>query len=662
MKHCFLLFFMFYGIFLVAQDKPVLLEKPRDSAFRPNKAAQKLPVPPQGTEAEITIKNYKIISHQRDTTFLDTTLTIQKEYRYNYLRQDNFELMPFSNVGQPYNRLGMDTDRVQLYPRIGARARHFNYEEIEDMKYYNVATPMTDLFFKTTFEQGQLLDATLAVNTSRRFNFSVAFKGFRSLGKYQFSQAESGNFRTTANYITKNGRYQFRAHIAAQDLIGEENGGLSQKEIQFESEDPEFADRSRLDVVFTNAQNKVLGKRYYLDHQYTLVKPAQDSLKRRSTSLSLGHEFNYETKYYQFQQDAQNDFFGSTILTPIDDKATLKTFTNQLSMTFSNRLLGSLKGYVNLYNYDYYFNSLLITDEGTLANQLQGEEISLGATYEKTVGRFALKGDGAYTLSGDLTDYFLTGAASLRIKNTIDMRATVHTSSRLPDYNYLLYQSEYENYNWQNDQLFESQQVNSLQFDLTSQVWGDLMVKYSTINNYSYFASTASAEQIDAGTENAFVKPFQEAGSVNILKVKYSKEFRYRKWALNNTVMYQQVSQSNQVLNLPELVTRNTLYFSDDIFKKAMYIQTGVTFKYFSSYYMDAYNPLLAEFYVQNREELGAFPMLDFFINAKVRQTRIYLKAEHFNSSFTGNTFYAAPNYPYRDFVIRFGLVWNFFS
>jgi hypothetical protein len=38
------------------------------------------------------------------------------------------------------------------------------------------------------------------------------------------------------------------------------------------------------------------------------------------------------------------------------------------------------------------------------------------------------------------------------------------------------------------------------------------------------------------------------------------------------------------------------------------------------------------------------------------------LKAEHFNSSFSGFNFYSAPNYPYRDFVIRFGLVWNFFS
>ena len=76
---------------------------------------------------------------------------------------------------------------------------------------------------------------------------------------------------------------------------------------------------------------------------------------------------------------------------------------------------------------------------------------------------------------------------------------------------------------------------------------------------------------------------------------------------------------------------------------------------------MNAYDPLLAEFYVQNESELGGFPRLDFFLNVKVRQTRIYLKAEHFNSGFSGYNFYAAPNYPYRDFVVRFGLVWNFF-
>ena len=92
-----------------------------------------------------------------------------------------------------------------------------------------------------------------------------------------------------------------------------------------------------------------------------------------------------------------------------------------------------------------------------------------------------------------------------------------------------------------------------------------------------------------------------------------------------------------------------------------MYLQTGVIFNYFTKYNMNAYDPLLSEFYVQNENQFGGFPRFDFFINAKIRQTRIFFKAEHFNSEFTGYNYYSAPNQPYRDFSIRFGLVWNFF-
>jgi hypothetical protein len=92
-----------------------------------------------------------------------------------------------------------------------------------------------------------------------------------------------------------------------------------------------------------------------------------------------------------------------------------------------------------------------------------------------------------------------------------------------------------------------------------------------------------------------------------------------------------------------------------------MYLETGITFNYFTEYNMNAYDPLLAEFYTQNQTKLGGFPRMDFFVNAKIRQTRIYIKAEHFNSHFTGYEYFSAPNNPYRDFTVRFGLVWNFF-
>ena len=77
---------------------------------------------------------------------------------------------------------------------------------------------------------------------------------------------------------------------------------------------------------------------------------------------------------------------------------------------------------------------------------------------------------------------------------------------------------------------------------------------------------------------------------------------------------------------------------------------------------MNAYDPVLAEFYVQNDQEIGGFPLVDIFFNAKIRQTRIFFKWEHFNQLFnSSNNQFTAPGYPYRDAVIRFGLVWDFF-
>ena len=663
MKYIILVLLCFTTSIVLGQD---VIGKPQKKGDSLSLVKKTKPINPKdklkNDSITLTIEDYKIISFERDTTFLDTTLTIQKEYKYNYLREDDFELMSFSNIGQAYNELGVDFERVGSYPNLGALAKDRKYLEKEQINYYNVATPMTELFFKTTLEEGQLLDANLTFNTSRRLNFSIGYIGFRSLGKYNDIQIESGNFITTTNYLSKNGRYSLRAHIAAQNISSEENGGLAEKEEQFESGDEDFINRPRVDVLLDDAENKILGKRYYLDHQYKLVRKQLDSTRFEKTALSIGHSFDYETKYYQFIETSNDTLFGDAILSAIDDKAILKTFYNEVNIEFYNKTLGRLTGGVNMYNYDYYFNSRLIEADGTvIPNRLNGTEFGLVGKYEKRIGGFDFNADLKYNLSGELAGNVFNASASYNINDNNKVRFALHNSTRLPNFNYLLYQSEYFNYNWDNSNVFEKERASSLKGELLSKTWGHLMVKYSNLDNYTYFA-LVSEEVIADGLDNAFTKPLQEGNTVSHLKVKYQKEFKVGMFALNNTVMYQNVTQDSQVLNVPQLVTRNTLYFSSDVFKKAMFLQTGVTFKYFTAYNMNGYNPVLGEFYVQNKEELGGFPLLDFFINARIQQTRIYLKAEHFNASFSGYDYYAAPNYPYRDFVIRFGLVWNFFS
>ena len=322
----------------------------------------------------VGISDYKIISYQRDTTFVDTSLTIKKDYKYNYIREDDFELMPFANMGQPYNELGKSFSGTPYYPRIGATAKHPGYFEKEDINYYHVPTPMTELMFKTTMEQGQYLDALLTFNMTERLNASIAYNGFRSLGKYRYEEAQDGKFRVTLTYITKNEKYGLRGHIAAQELQSEESGGLLDRG-QFEDNLDDFQDRAKIDLLYEDANNRILGKRYYLDQQFKLVNHKKDSTDKEPTTLTIGHEFSYESKIYDFEQTRQNDAFGQDpFLTPIEDRARLKTMFNRGTVAFSNRTLGKLSGNVSLYNYNYFFNSILITEEGTIQNKLQGRK------------------------------------------------------------------------------------------------------------------------------------------------------------------------------------------------------------------------------------------------------------------------------------------------
>lgn len=596
------------------------------------------------------IEMYKIISFERDTTYLDTTLSIKKEYKYNYLRKDNFNLIAFSNIGQTYNTLSFDFHNTDVMPLFGARAKHFNYMEIEDINYYQVPTPLTELMYKTAFEQGQLLDAFFTTNITKQFNFSIAYKGLRSLGKYQHILTSTGNFRFTTNYTTKNNRYQARAHIVMQDVLNQENGGLTDEGVKnFESGEDEFIDRSVFDPNFDNAENMLRGKRFHLEHQYNLVQQS-DSLSRNQ--LSIGQVISFEDKYYQFKQTARSDYFGESFkLTNINDKVTLENFYNRFFLNYKNNILGDVTFNVDYNDYNYGYNSLVLLEEQTITNRLKGNILNLGGIYKNRIGQFDVKGELGINISGDFEGNFLNAQASYKINEDISFNGTFNTDSKAPNFNWLLTQSAYINYNWDNSNSFKNISTQQLAFELKSNRLANISFDYNTITNYAYFSKDPM--------EN--VKPMQSNATINYLRLKAGREIKFGKFALDNTIMYQEVLNGDNIINVPQIITRNTFYFSSELFKRAMFLQTGITLNYFSEYNMNAYDPLLSEFYVQNQTKLGGFPRLDFFINAKIRQTRIFLKAEHFNSSFTGYNYFSAPNYPYRDFAIRFGVVWNFF-
>ncbi|WP_339610857.1 putative porin [uncultured Planktosalinus sp.] len=596
------------------------------------------------------ISEYKIISFERDTSFVDTTLSIKKDYKYNYLRRDSYHLMPFANVGQTYNTLAHSFDDLRLKPRLGARARHFNYMEIEDINYFHVPTPLSELYFKTAFEQGQQLDAFFTINTSEQFNFSVAYKGLRSLGNYQNTLTSTGNFRFTTNYKTHNNRYNLRAHIVFQDLLNNENGGVKTDFIPFFiNDEADFRDRGRLEVNFEDANNMLKGKRFHLEHDYALID------YRDSTAysiLKLGNILSFEDKFYEYSQENPFEEFGPAYASQnLKDRVTLEEFYAQAYAGLNNNLVGKLNVFIGYTDFNYGYDRVLFLNEETITNRILGTIIETGASYQKKYRGFELFGKAAINIAGEYDGNYLLGQASYELNEHNKAKASIHVSSVAPDYNFQLYQSDYVNYNWQTN--FKNIKRQHLQFDLESKKLFNAAVSYTGIDDYAYFSQT---------TTDTTTTPFQLDERVNYLKVEASRQFDFGNFSLNTQLTYQKIVDGKEVFKAPEILGRASVYYSNRFFKNALFLQTGFTGKYFTSYEMNAYDPVLAEFYVQNEQEFGDFPLIDFFVNAKISQTRIYIKWEHFNSLFASeNNYFSAPGHPYRDWKIRFGLVWNFF-
>ena len=642
-KKLVLALLLLFPFILMAQNKNAGEDKKAEkSTFQKAKEAR---IKENAEKAPINL--YRIITIDRDTTFVDTSLTIQKEYKFNYLRKDNFGLLPFANEGQTYNTLDFELTNFSPYPEFGFKAKHFNYLETRDIKYYSVATPFTELYFKTVMEQGQMLDAFLTLNTSERLNFSIAYKGLRSVGKYVNQVSSNGNFRFTTSYKSHKNRYLLNAHFTAQDLYNDENGGILST-ANFESGEDPFTERARLDVYFDDASSMLKGNRYFIDHSFRINKEGGDN------NLRITHQMNFENKSFEFSQPTISTRFGpSYVSSNIKDKTRYNRFYNKVGATYENSTIGEVQFFIEDFRYNYYYNRAIFDGTGLIIPNKLGTTInSVGGQYRYQKNNW----NGKFLYSRSISTQAISNldaSVVYRLDDKNHFTFRYQNISKLPDNNYSLYQSGYTEYNWSNS--FKNQKINSLHVEAKTQ-WATASLELTTLKDYLYFQNTQS--RIDS----LIVKPFQYNKVINYMAFKVAKEFKFGKWALDNTVLYQKTDQSDKILNVPQLVTRNTIYYSDFIFKKAMYIQTGITFSYFSKYYANDYNPLIGEFYVQQEKQIGDFPMFDFFINAEVGQTRIYLKAEHFNSALSGYDFYAAPNYPYRDFIVRFGLVWNFFK
>lgn len=585
------------------------------------------------------INKIKKFNFQGDTILLDTTLNINKLYNFNYRRKDNFEFIKPNNVGQVYNNLSYEIEHSN-YPSIGFNANKTIIQFEDDIYFYDVAYPVTELLFKTVYSQGQLTDVLFTTNVNRKLNFSLSFKALRSLGKYQNSLSGSKNFNFTYNYNSE--KFSSKMFYVSQRLEKHENGGLTTISIDdFESKDDVFDERSKLNVKFEDAINIYFKRNFFSKNSFNLIN--------NNKKLSFNHTLLYSTINNAYDQKTINNYYGelNSGLISAQDNYKFRSIFNKISLNLSNLIFDSIEAGLINFNFEY-FN--LNNNENKIRESSNLFSLKLTKGFEILDLDIDLQKKINGERVGDKYMFMVRTSKSDKIDMSLKFMSTKSHPGLMYDY----YDSSFKNIKWEKSNKLIS--INSIQFKLNDKRFGEFQISGSKIMNYFYIYT-------DNQIEESYLPVLNQASfNIDLLKLNYNKNFTFGKFSIDNTLLLQKVKQKEYVLNLPKYVFRNSFYISEKIFNNVLEIQSGFNFKIFSKFFADEYNPVISTFHTQNEKKIGEYPIVDFFLNAKIRQTRLFFIFEHINSSLTGNKFYYTPSMPYRDSGFRFGLNWNLFN
>ena len=632
---------------------------------------------------------YKIFYLDGRIENVDTTLNIYKDYKFNFLRDDTFDLISFANSAHTFNKLAYDLKDFSK-PGIGARGKHYHYFEKEDIGYYKVPTPLTEIFAKSTYEQGQILDMLVSINLNPQYNFTIAHKGYKSLGKYINTKSRGNQFRFISNFKSKNQLSTWRFHFVSQNIFNQENGGLDPDSIyyfekatnyfvlddsgnQIENEDGSFEmieydgylDRSRLGPMLYG-EGFLYSKRFFSDFERVLLR----GKKEDSNTLAINYQFTHEYKKIQFSDPMNNKMFGE-VFDFINDDQTVSDQNrfieqeNRLVLSSNLNNLGKFQLSYSLTNWVNNFKIYENQDINDSVFELNEDQSNIFFDWKKIFKNYTLELNFSKSSKDEFkSDYVSFNINGSPIKN-IKFEIGSSIIEKSPNFNFKLYRSAFKNYNWLNNNL-QNEKISNINLKLSFKELLVLTADYYEIDNYTFFRESTNALLGETDLKRLAVVN-QADNKINYYTIKLFSKVNFGKFSFVNTARYQQKEQEVSLgnlstLNIPEWVTRNTIMYSTDVFNKSLFIQTGITFNYFTKYFADYYNPLISEFVTQNYKEIGDFPRFDFFFNAKIQQTRVFIKVEHLNSSFSGYDYYSDPFNPYRDMSVRLGLVWNFFS
>ncbi len=644
---------------------------------------------PGGTENAPGTGDTKNALAKRDTTpaFVRTwtmaeDFTVMEDYRMD-TAQTGFQVSsPIykTSISQAFlGNVGLQT-RDNLYFNRSLQPEYFFLRPFipylytpDNNVYYNITKPFTLLeYFTSTgdrLKREEIFHAIHTQNVSPFLNLGFDLRLLTSEGSYLRQKAKFNSFSFFGSYTGRDYTVYSSFHVNSQNA--QENGGLKNDSVFMHSNKDERA----YEVNLENANSRMRNINFHFTQRYKFGKAEQipdttsetgfRRLRERTTKTgSLVHNLEIQRDYRLYEDqinDLNRDFYPNYY---IDSENTHdSTFYRSVSNTFQLMLDENPNrakdfGARAFIRHDWVKYSFNMPGDTSVSNgdttitryrDFNYQNVHVGASFMHTVGSgWDWLAMGRYYLFGyKAGDMILNGYITKRFEGKRG-ESTISISGRFaieePDHFLTIYESN--NYRWNND------------FGKTKDIRGSLTAGNEAIKALAQF-NVALVSDLVYFNDSAV--PVQHRPVVTVISAELHKDFEAGIFHSNHQVHYQ-VSSDNNVIRIPDLSYYTSNFLGFTVVKNALTAEIGFDLYYYTKYRALAFAPSSGTFYNQDIREIGNYPYLNLFVNAKLKHTRFYVRWDHPYSGLIRKDYFHVLSYPDRGRVLKLGISWTFYD
>ena len=576
---------------------------------------------------------------------------------YDPIRQGEYDYVTTGNYGGAH--------RAIVYQPLfhkGFEAGFHNYDLYQfarkDIRYYQLERAYSDIDFAQGASQEQTnFKGKFSKNISPSINLAIDYKRINDKGQYLNQQSKNTGLTVNAWYNSPSKRYQAFLSFTGNTIQQLENGGLDF------SDTSGYIDKRILPVgrpINTEQAEARYFQRDLVFSQYYDINHATDSLTTLpipTRKYTLFHQLSLKKNTYKYADalsTTTSGYYGDFL----QDARGIRHFieTRQYENTFSIRTFRPINDQLR------YRKGAVQKGRPTATSDL----IELGLTHiftdlhqepiDSTINNVFLFARLNYTPSKRLKiktyahfgalkqigDYYIKGDFFLNIPKIGQLELGLiaqHYAPNLLQRRFIVTQQTVWNNQFNNT--FENSLSASYQFPfLNLKVTGQV----HRIKNHIYYNELAQATQ--AGN------------NLNILQLIIKNHIKWKGLLMENTFYLQNSDQA--YFRLPSYYSIHRLSYGGRLFKNVLAYQAGTQVRIHTPYFADNFQPLLAQFFLQNQQQNTVHPTIDVFLNFKIKAFRFFINIENIYDSITPNFSYPIYSYPQYDRHSRFGFRWQF--